>query len=108
MADFCKKYNLPQYKLTRNLEDFETVIVEGWSKPWVYLSDKNMLLATKLSSLHNIRPKNPRLKLEDYISKYNITASVVRARWKSLKKEEINGDIYIADTRNNLRHIGLL
>lgn len=108
MSEFCKKFNLAQYKLTRNLSQFDTVMVEGWNKPWLYLNDKNILLATKLASLHNVRPKRARLTIEQYIKKYNTTVDVVRSRWKSIKKEEINGEIYIADTRNNLRHIGIL
>jgi hypothetical protein len=108
MTDFCKKYNLPQYKLHRHLEDFDTVMVEGWLKPWIYLSEKNIILATKFSTLHNVRPKHPRLKIDEYMSKYKIGTDVLRNRWKSIKKEEINGEIYIADTRNNQRQIGVL
>lgn len=108
MTDFCKKFNLAQYKLHRNIDQFDTVIVEGWQKPWIYLSDKNILLATKLSALHNIRPKSPRLTVEQYIKKYNISAQTINKRWKSLRKEEINGEFYIADTKNNLRHIKVL
>jgi hypothetical protein len=108
MTDFCKKYNLAQYKLNRNIKQFDTVIVEGWQKPWIYLTEKNILLAMKLSSLHNIRPKSPRLKVEEYMTKYNIDIQTLQTRWKSLAKEEINGEFYIADTRNNLRHIKVL
>lgn len=108
MTDFCKKYNLAQYKLHRNIEQFDTVMVEGWEKPWIFLNDKNILLATKLATLHGVRPKNPRLKVEDYMKKYNISIETLRTRWKSLRKDEINGEFYIADTKNNLRHIKLL
>ena len=108
MADFCKKYNLAQYKLYRNLDQFDKVMVEGWQKPWICLTEKNMLLAMKLSALHNIRPKSPRLKIEDYMRKYNISAQTLKQRWKSITKEEINGEFYIADTKNNLRHIKVL
>jgi hypothetical protein len=108
MTDFCKKYNLAQYKLTRNIDKFDTVPVEGWEKEWICLTEKNILLAMKLSGLHNIRPKSPRLKMQEYMQKYNITAEILRKRWKSIAKEEINGEIYIADTRNNLRHIKVL
>lgn len=108
MTEFCKKYNLAQYKLHRNIDKFDTVEVEGWQKPWICLTEKNILLAMKLSSLHNVRPKSPRLKVEDYMNKYQITLQTLRKRWKSLAKEEINGEFYIADTRNNLRHIRVL
>jgi hypothetical protein len=108
MTDFCKKYNLAQYKLHRNIDQFDTTMVEGWQKPWIYLTDHNILLATKLSTLNNVRPKNPRLKVEDFMKKYNIPVSTIRNRWKSLCKEEINGEFYIADTKNNLRHLKAL
>ena len=108
MTDFCKKYNLAQYKLHRNLGKFDTVMVEGWEKPWICLTEKNIILAMRLSSLHNVRPKSPRLTVEDFMKKYNLSIKDIETRWKSLKKEEINGQFYIADTKNNLRHVKAL
>jgi hypothetical protein len=108
MTDFCKKYSLAQYKLHRNLSQFDTVMVEGWEKPWICLTEKNILLAMRLSSLHNVRPKSPRLSVEDFMKKYNLSINDIETRWKSLKKEEINGQFYIADTKNNLRHVKAL
>lgn len=108
MTDFCKKYNLAQYKLHRHLDEFDTVIVEGWQKEWICLTEKNILLAMKLSALHNVRPKSRRLTVEEFMAKYKLTIDDIQRRWKSLKKEEVNGQFYIADTRNNLRHVNAL
>jgi hypothetical protein len=66
------------------------------------------MLAQKLILSKTTKPKLPRLTLEQFCKKYDIQPAQLKARWTCIIKEELNGEILIAETRNNLRHLGIL
>lgn len=108
MYHYSKKYGIAPYKLTRWLHQFETTMVDGYVKPWIIDNDANRKLAISLVfSVGSTRPKYPRLTIEEFMSKYNVTIGQLKTRWKSLQKEESNGVILIADIANNRKNVGL-
>jgi hypothetical protein len=109
MYHYSKKYGVPAYKLTRHLHEFETIMVDGFVKPWIIDNDVNRRLAISLI-LHNgaTRPKHPRLTIEQFMEKYGVGIDKLKSRWKSLQKEESNGVVLIADIANNRKHIGVI
>jgi hypothetical protein len=108
MYHYSKKYGVPPYKLTRWLHQFDTIMVDGYVKPWILDTERNHRVALSLIfSGKSTRPKNPRLTIEQFMDKYNVTASQLKTRWKSLVKEESNGHVLIADIANNRRNAGV-
>ena len=108
MVWFCDKYGLALHKLHRHLDRFQTIEVEGYKKPWIIDNDHNQLEAQKLILTRQTKPKKNRLPIGDFCKKYQIEPSRLKARWTCIIKEIVNGEIYIAETRNNLRHAGIL
>jgi hypothetical protein len=108
MLWFADKYGLPLYKLHRHLKSFDTVEVQGYKKPWIIDNERNQMIAQKLILSKTTKPKLPRLTLEQFCKKYDIQPAQLKARWTCIIKEELNGEILIAETKNNLRHLGIL
>lgn len=108
MYHYSKKYGVAPHKLTRWLHRFETIMVEGYVKPWIIDNEENRRFALSLIfATKSTRPKNPRLTIEQFMDKYNVSASQLKTRWKSLVKEESNGLVLIADIANNRRNAGV-
>jgi hypothetical protein len=108
MIWFCDKYGLALHKLHRHLGRFQTVEVQGYKKPWIIDNEHNKLEAQKLIFSRQTKPKKNRLPLKEFCQKYNIDPARLKNRWKCILKEEMDGEIFIAETRNNLRHIGII
>lgn len=108
MYHYSKKYGVPPYKLTRWLHEFETITLPEYVKPWIIDNEKNRRLALSLIfSTKSTRPKLPRLTIEQFMAKYNVTAKQLKTRWNSLVKEESNGLVLIADIANNRKNVGV-
>ena len=106
MYHYSRKYGVPPYKLTRWLHKFETIMVDGYCKPWIIDNDANRKFAMSLIfSTKSTRPKLPRLTIDEFMTKYNVSAKELKVRWNSLIKEESNGTMLIADTATNRKHI---
>jgi len=108
MVWFSDKYGLPLHKLSRYLDKFETVQVEGYARPWIVESPANIELAKFLIADRARKPKKARLTADEFCKKYEIDMERLKIRWTCLLKEEVDGKVYIAETRNNLRHAGVL
>lgn len=108
MYHYSKRYGVPPYKLTRWLHKFETIMVEGYVKPWIIDNNANRKLALSLIfPTKSTRPKQPRLTIDEFMSKYNVTLCQLKTRWNSLVKEESNGIVLIADIANNRKNAGV-
>jgi hypothetical protein len=108
MTQFCAKYNLPQYIICKRIKEYDHIYIEGKVKPRVFDNEKNAKLAKKHSHNPAHRPRKPVLEFSEYLKKYNIDEATIKIRWKCIQKVEVDGIIFIADVRNNLRHCGLL
>ena len=108
MYHYSKKYGVAPYKLTRWLHQFETIMVDGYVKPWIIDNEANRKLAISLIfSTKSTRPKYPRLTIDEFMQKYDVTLCQLKTRWKSLLKEESNGLVLIADVANNRKNVGV-
>lgn len=84
-------------------------MVDGYCKPWIIDNDANRKLAISLIfSTKSTRPKLPRLTIDEFMAKYNVSAKELKTRWNSLIKEESNGTMLIADVATNRKHIAQL
>lgn len=109
MYHYSKVYGVPPYKLTRWLHKFETIMVDGYVKPWIIDNNANRKFAMSLIfSTKSTRPKLPRLTIDEFMAKYNVSANELKTRWNSLIKEESNGTMLIADVATNRKHIAEL
>lgn len=109
MYHYSRKYGVAPYKLTRWLHDFETISVDGYVKPWIIDNEKNRKLALSLIfRTKSTRPKMPRLTIDEFMAKYDVSAKELKIRWNSLIKEESNGMMLIADVATNRKHIAEL
>lgn len=108
MYHYSKKYGVPPYKLTRWLHKFETIVVDEYVKPWIIDNEANRKLALSLIfPTKSTRPKEPRITIDEFMAKYNVTAADLKIRWNSLVKEEVNGIVLIADIANNRKNAGV-
>lgn len=107
MVWFCDKYGLPLYRLNRHIKKFQLVDEPGYKKPWILDNDHNRQMAYQLLDLKH-KPKLPRLTMEQFCQKYKVDESRLKARWTCIVKEQVDGITYIAETRNNLRHAGII
>lgn len=108
MRQFCLKFGLPQYLMSKKIQEYDTIMVNGYSKPRIIVNEKNIELAKFHSRIPPHRPRNPLLTIDEFIAKYKISESQLRRRWKCIQKFEFNGQIYISEIRNNLRHAGII
>ena len=108
MYHYSRRHGVPPYKLTRWLHKFETIMVDGYVKPWIIDNETNRKLALSLLfPTKSTRPKEPRLTIDEFMSKYNVTLCQLKTRWNSLVKEESNGIVLIADIANNRKNAGV-
>ena len=108
MRHFCQKYKLGQHTLSKRLKEYDIVWIEGKLKPRVLENDKNIRLAKLHSKLPAHRPRSPIIEKSEFMEKYNLEEARLRKRWRCLQKLEIDGKIYISETRTNLKHCKLL
>lgn len=105
MYHYSKKYGVPPYKLTRHLHLFETIVVDDYVKPWIIDNESNRKIANRLAlESTTTRPKLPRIPVDEFMQKYNVSMDKLKSRWKSLNKEVSNGEVLIADIANNRKH----
>ena len=105
MIEFCNRTGMLPCKLTRRIKEFDIIYKEGWKKPWIKLSEKNLLLADLHSRTRLSRKKLPRLTKEEYRQKYGISEVVMNKWFRSMVKEMIDETEYICDTSTNRRLI---
>jgi hypothetical protein len=101
ISDFCRKYSLPQHRFTRYKYLFELDYKEGYQKPWVKVTDKNISIVANILAHTGTRPKKQRLTYEDYKIKYGLDADHFQDVWHRLHLEEQNGKMLIIDSKQN-------
>jgi hypothetical protein len=101
ISDFCRKYNLPQYRFTRYKHSFKLVDKEGYAKKWVKLDDYNLNLVEEILQHKGTRPKKARLNYEEYKKKYGFASDHFQNVWHRLHLEEQNGSMLIVDSKQN-------
>jgi hypothetical protein len=103
MIEFCRMTGLPAWKLTRRIDEFDTLEVDGWHKPFIKITERNLNLARLHANSRLGKPKLPRYTPEVYAEKYNIPMDRLKKWYRSLVKDTINGREFIIDTSTNRR-----
>lgn len=102
MADFCRKYKLPQHRFSRWKHAFLMINKEGYKKKWVKVCDANEQMVNEIKAHTGTKPRADRLTLDQFSLKHNVKMDYLTKVFHRLQMEEVNGKVYLLDTRKNL------
>jgi hypothetical protein len=101
ISDFCRKFNLPNYRFTRYKMLFHTKQVDGYVNNWVKLDEHNLSLVNEILSHKGTRRKKPRLSLEAFCVKYGLTDEHFKKVCHRMQLEDHDGQLMVIDSKHN-------
>jgi hypothetical protein len=108
MRHFCKKYSIGQHTISRKIDQYDTVMIEGAKKPRIIDNEKNRKLAAYHRTLPAHRPNLQLLTIGEFCQKYGITEEAIKRRYKSLDKVNNGASVLIRETKANLKHCKII
>lgn len=108
MRHFCKKYGIGQHMVSRRIDEYETVMLEGAKKPRIIDNEKNRNLAEYHKTIPAHRPVHNLLTIGEFCHKYGITEEAIKRRYKSIEKVVYGASVLIRETRANLKHCKII